>query len=313
VTKRILVTGGAGFIGCHLSERLLEEQNEVVCLDNFYTGSRDNIGRLLKNPRFSLIEGDVCDPIDLRIDEIFHLACPASPVHYQRDRIVTTLTSVIGTDTTLRLAEETGARILFASTSEVYGDPPFCPQPESYWGNVNPNGIRSCYDEGKRTAESLMISYHEQHGVDIRIARIFNTYGPKMDKDDGRAVSNFVVQALVGEPITVYGDGSQTRSFCYVSDMVDGLIALMASPVYTGPMNLGNPEEKAVLEIARIIKELTGSVSSVVFKVLPGDDPKVRCPDITKAREELGWEPTVSFERGVERTIAYFRELLLCK
>ncbi len=310
MTRRILVTGGAGFIGCHLSKQLLDAQNEVVCLDNFYTGSRENIGRLLKNPRFSLIEGDVCDPIDLRIDEIFHLACPASPVHYQRDRVMTTLTSVIGTDTALRLAEKTGARILFTSTSEVYGDPPFCPQSESYWGNVNPNGIRSCYDEGKRTAESLMISYHEQRGVNIRIARIFNTYGPRMDKDDGRAVSNFVVQALGGQPITVYGDGSQTRSFCYVSDMVDGLIALMASPVYTGPMNLGNPEEKAVLEIARIIKELTGSVSSIVFKELPADDPKVRCPDITKAKEELGWEPTVSFERGVEQTIAYFRELL---
>jgi UDP-glucuronate decarboxylase len=307
MTRRVLVTGGAGFIGCHLCNRLLDEGNEVVCLDNFYTGDEGNIDRLKRNPRFKLIAQDVREPIDLGVNEIYHLACPASPVHYQRDRVVTTLTNVVGTDTVLKLAEQAGARILLASTSEVYGDPLVSPQPESYWGNVNPNGLRSCYDEGKRTAESLAVSYREQRGVDIRIVRIFNTYGPRMDVQDGRAVSNFIVQALSGKPLTVYGDGSQTRSFCYVSDMVEGLIRLMASTGYTGPVNLGNPDERSIIEIARLVAEMTGSGSPIVFVGLPPDDPKVRRPDIAKARAELGWEPTVSLEEGLRQTIAYFK------
>ncbi len=311
MTKRILVTGGAGFIGCHLSRRLLDEGNEVICLDDYYTGKRQNVEDLTGNPRFSLVNRDVRDPGDLPVvGEIYNLACPASPIHFQEDRVMTTLTSVIGTDRMLGLASKTGARILLASTSEVYGDPLVSPQTESYWGNVNPNGVRSCYDEGKRTAESLAVSYHEQSGVDIRIARIFNTYGPRMDVNDGRVVSNFIVQALSGRPLTVYGDGTQTRSFCYVSDMVEGLIRLMAADAYTGPTNLGNPEERSIIEIARLIKEMTGSDSPTVFKELPSDDPKVRRPDISKARREIGWEPLIALNEGLQETIAYFRTVV---
>jgi UDP-glucuronate decarboxylase len=311
MTRRILVTGGAGFIGCHLCRRLLDEGNEVVCLDNFYTGKHQNIEDLMGNPRFSLVERDVREPGELPfVEEIYNLACPASPIHYQRDRIVTTLTSVVGANRMLELALKAGARILLASTSEVYGDPLVSPQVESYWGNVNPNGMRSCYDEGKRVAESLAVSYHEQSGVDIRIPRIFNTYGPRMDVDDGRVVSNFIVQALTGKPVTVYGDGRQTRSFCYVSDMVEGLVRLMASDAYTGPTNLGNPEERSITEIARTVKEMTGSNSPIILKELPPDDPKMRRPDITKARREIGWEPTVPLEEGLRETIAYFRTVV---
>ncbi len=310
MSRRILVTGGAGFIGSHLSRRLLDSGGSVVCLDNLRTGKEGNIAPLLNNPRFTLLKQDVREPVDLAVDEIFHLACPASPVHYQEDRVMTTLTNVVGTDNILSLAAKTGARVLLTSTSEVYGDPLVTPQQESYWGNVNPNGVRSCYDEGKRTAESLMVSYHDQRGVDIRIARIFNTYGPLMDQDDGRVVSNFIVQALTGQPLTVYGDGSQTRSFCYVSDMVEGLIRLMASPTYTGPTNLGNPEERSIIEFARLILEMTGSASTIVRRELPPDDPKIRRPDIAKARRELGWEPRVSFVEGLAETIAYFRMII---
>jgi UDP-glucuronate decarboxylase len=307
---RTLVTGGAGFIGSHLSRRLLDGGKSVVCLDNFCTGKEANIAPLLDNPRFTLLCGDVREPVDLAVDEIFHLACPASPVHYQEDRVITTLTNVVGTDNVLSLAAKTGARVLLTSTSEVYGDPLVTPQEESYWGNVNPNGVRSCYDEGKRAAESLMVSYHDQRGVDIRIARIFNTYGPLMDRDDGRVVSNFIVQALTGRPLTVYGDGSQTRSFCYVSDMVEGLIRLMASPAYTGPTNLGNPEERSIIEFARLIIEMTGSASTIATMELPPDDPKVRRPDIAKARRELGWEPRVPLEQGLGKTIDYFKTII---
>jgi len=311
MTRRILVTGGAGFIGCHLIKRLLDEDNEVICLDNFYTGKRENISGLTASPRFSLLDRDVREPGELpAVDEIYNLACPASPIHYQKDRVVTTLTSVIGAYRMIEHASRTCARFLLTSTSEVYGDPLVSPQVESYWGNVNPNGARSCYDEGKRVAESLAVSYREQSGVDIRIARIFNTYGPKMDVDDGRVVSNFIVQALSGKPLTVYGDGSQTRSFCYISDMVEALVRLMGSPAYTGPTNLGNPEERSVIEIARLVKEMTGSDSPIIFKELPPDDPKVRRPDITKARRELGWGPTVGLDEGLRATIAYFRTVV---
>ncbi len=307
MTGRVLVTGGAGFIGCHLCDRLLDEDNEVVCIDNFSTGVEGNLARLKKNPRFRMIVRDVREPVDLMVDRIYHLACPASPVHYQKDRVMTTLTNVVGTDAMLRLAEKTGARFLLASTSEVYGDPLVSPQSEPYWGNVNPNGLRSCYDEGKRVAESLAVSYREQHGVDIRIARIFNTYGPMMDVKDGRAVSNFIVQALSGTPLTVYGDGTQTRSFCYVSDTVGGLVRLMGSTAYTGPVNLGNPDERSIIEIARLIIEMTGSSSPIVFAKLPPDDPKKRKPDIAKACGEIGWGPAVPLEEGLKETIAYFR------
>jgi UDP-glucuronate decarboxylase len=311
VGVRILVTGGAGFIGSHLCARLLDEGNEVTCLDNLSTGAEENIDRLRTSPRFRLIHKDVCEAIDLGADRVYHLACPASPIHYRRDRVTTTLTNAVGTDSVLRLARKTGGRVLLASTSEIYGDPLVCPQQESYWGNVNPNGPRSCYDEGKRVAESLMVSYHEQHGVDIRIARIFNTYGPGMDVEDGRAVPNFIVQAVSGRPLTVYGDGGQTRSFCYVSDMVEGLIRLMESAGYTGPVNLGNPDERSIVETARLIKTMVGGDSPIVFTELPSDDPKMRCPDIAKARRELGWQPTVPLEDGLGETIAYFRTKIL--
>jgi UDP-glucuronate decarboxylase len=307
--KRILVAGGAGFIGAHLCRRLLAEGNEVICVDNFVTGRRDNIKELLGNPRFELIRHDVIEPLLIEVDQIYHLASPASPIHYQANGIKTLKTNFIGTYNLLGLAKRLQARFLLASTSEVYGDPEVHPQPESYWGHCNPVGERSCYDEGKRVAEALTMQYHRQNGVDVRIVRIFNTYGPLMCPDDGRVVSNFIIQALRGEPLTVYGTGTQTRSFCYVSDMVEGLIQVMASEL-KGPINLGNPSEQSVLEIARLVLELTGSNSSIEFRELPADDPRRRRPDITLARRQLGWEPKVSLEEGLKSTIAYFRSSL---
>jgi UDP-glucuronate decarboxylase len=307
---RILVTGGAGFIGSHLCERLLGEGHEVLCLDNFFTGSKANVAHLRENPRFELIRHDVTEPILLEVDRIYNLACPASPVHYQYNPVKTIKTNVMGTIHMLGLAKRVRARILQASTSEVYGDPNVHPQPESYWGHVNPIGVRSCYDEGKRVAETLMMDYHRQNKVDIRIVRIFNTYGPRMALEDGRVVSNFIVQALKGEDITVFGDGSQTRSFCYVDDLVEGMVRLMSCEGTTGPVNVGNPAETTILEFARRIIELTGSSSKIVFKPLPSDDPKQRQPDITLAREKLGWEPRVALEVGLKRTVEYFAGLL---
>lgn len=303
---RILITGGGGFIGSHLCERLLAEGHDVICLDNFFTGSKENIRHLLDNHRFELIRHDIIEPILLEVDQVYNMACPASPIHYQYNPVKTTKTSVMGTINMLGLAKRVRARILQASTSEVYGDPEIHPQTESYWGNVNPIGIRSCYDEGKRVAETLMMDYHRQNGVEIRIARIFNTYGPRMAERDGRVVSNFTVQALKGEDITVYGDGSQTRSFCYVSDLVEGLIRLMNTDGFTGPVNLGNPCETSILEFAERIIALTGSSSKIIFKPLPADDPRQRQPDITLAKEKLGWQPTVPLETGLRATIDYF-------
>ena len=303
---RILITGGAGFIGSHLCERLLCEGHDVICLDNLFTGSKDNIIHLMDNHRFELIRHDIIEPIFLEVDQIYNMACPASPVHYQYNPVKTTKTSVMGTINMLGLAKRVRARILQASTSEVYGDPEVHPQTESYWGNVNPIGIRSCYDEGKRVAETLMMDYHRQNNVDIRIARIFNTYGPRMAERDGRVVSNFTVQALRGEDITVYGDGSQTRSFCFVSDLVEGLIRLMNTDDFTGPVNLGNPVETSILEFAERIIKLTGSSSKVIFHPLPADDPRQRQPDISLAKERLGWHPTVDLESGLKKTIDYF-------
>jgi UDP-glucuronate decarboxylase len=306
--KRILVTGGAGFIGSHLCERLLQEDHEVICVDNFYTGTKDNIKHLMNNPYFEIIRHDITFPLYVEVDEIYHLACPASPVHYQNDPVFTIKTAVHGTINMLGLAKRTKAKIILASTSEVYGDPEVHPQPEEYWGNVNPIGPRACYDEGKRCAETLFFDYHRQHKVKIKIARIFNTYGPRMQINDGRVISNFIVQALRGEDITVYGDGSQTRSFCYIDDMVEGLIRLMNTPdEITGPINLGNPNETPILELAQKIIELTGSNSKIVFKPLPQDDPRRRCPDITKAKIILNWEPKISLEEGLKRTIEYFK------
>lgn len=307
---RILVTGGAGFIGSHLCEKLISEGHEVLCLDNFFTGSKQNIANLLSNPRFELIRYDITQPILLEVDRIFNLACPASPVHYQYNAVKTIKTSVLGAINMLGLAKRVRARILQASTSEIYGDPEIHPQTEEYWGNVNPLGLRSCYDEGKRVAETLMMDYHRQNGVDIRIIRIFNTYGPRMAIDDGRVVSNFIVQSLRNEDITVYGDGSQTRSFCYVDDLLAGMCAMMDRDGITGPINLGNPTETTILEFAQRIISLTGSRSRIVFNSLPADDPKQRRPDITKARELLGWEPGVALETGLKRTIEYFDGLL---
>lgn len=307
---RILVTGGAGFIGSHLCERLLNEGHDLICLDNFFTGSKRNIHHLLDNHRFELIRHDITEPILLEVDRIFNLACPASPVHYQYNPVKTVKTSVMGAINMLGLAKRVRARILQASTSEVYGDPDVHPQPESYWGNVNPIGIRSCYDEGKRVAETLMMDYHRQNGVDVRIIRIFNTYGPRMAEHDGRVVSNFITQALRGEDITVYGDGSQTRSFCFVSDLVEGMIRMMDCEDFIGPVNLGNPAETSILEFAERIIALTGSSSRVVFKPLPADDPKQRQPDITLAGERLGWKPVVAVEDGLKQTIDYFTELM---
>lgn len=309
--KRILVTGGAGFLGSHLCERLLKEGHEVLCVDNFYTGRKANIAHLLGNPYFEVLRHDITFPLYVEVDEIYHLACPASPVHYQFDPVQTTKTSVHGSINMLGLAKRLKIKILLASTSEVYGDPMVHPQPETYWGNVNPIGPRACYDEGKRCAETLFFDYHRQHKLKIKVARIFNTYGPRMHPNDGRVVSNFIVQALKGEDITVYGDGSQTRSFCYVDDMIAGLIKLMNSPDdVTGPINLGNPEEFSILQLAETVIRLTGSKSRIVFKPLPPDDPKQRCPDITLAKKVLNWEPFTPFEEGLKRTIEYFRRLL---
>lgn len=309
--KRILVTGGAGFLGSHLCERLLEEGHEVVCMDNFFSGSKDNILHLLKNPYFELVRHDVINPYFIEVDEIYNLACPASPVHYQYNPIKTIKTSVMGAINMLGLAKRIKAKILQASTSEVYGDPTIHPQVEEYWGNVNPIGPRSCYDEGKRCAESLFVNYHKQNGVRIKIARIFNTYGPRMHPNDGRVVSNFIVQALRNEDITVYGDGSQTRSFCYVDDMIDGLIKLMNSPEeITGPINLGNPHEITILELAKLIIELTGSNSNIRFEPKPADDPTQRQPDITKAKQILQWQPSTPLEIGLQKTIEYFKRIL---
>lgn len=308
---RTLVTGGAGFIGSHLCERLLERGDEVLCIDNFYTGTRRNIAALVPHPMFEVMRHDVCFPLYVETDRIFNLACPASPVHYQNDPVQTTKVSVHGAINMLGLAKRVKARILQASTSEVYGDPTVHPQVESYWGNVNPIGPRACYDEGKRCAETLFFDYHRQLKLRIKVARIFNTYGPRMHPNDGRVVSNFIVQALNGEPITMYGDGMQTRAFCYVSDLVEGLIRLMDSPdEVTGPINLGNPGEFTMLELAEQVIRLTNSRSKIVFQELPADDPQRRRPDITRAEQVLGWQPKVSLEDGLQRTIAYFDELL---
>jgi UDP-glucuronate decarboxylase len=309
--KRILVTGGAGFIGSHLCEKLLGMGNEVICLDNYFTGSKQNIVHLLDNPYFELIRHDVTMPILIETDEIYNLACPASPVHYQYNGIKTIKTSVMGAINTLGLAKRTKSKILQASTSEVYGDPEVHPQPESYWGNVNTLGPRACYDEGKRCAETLFMSYHHQNNVRIKIARIFNTYGPKMNSHDGRVVSNFIVQALKGEDITIYGDGSHTRSFQYVDDLLNGLIKLMNTPdAFTGPVNLGNPTEFTIKALAEMIIKMTGSKSKIVYMPLPQDDPKQRKPDISLAIKELNWKPTISLEVGLEKTIAYFEKTL---
>ena len=307
---RILITGGAGFLGSHLSERLLLEGHEVVCMDNFFTGRKCNIAHLLDNPYFELMRHDVVDPFKLEVDQIYNLACPASPVHYQHNLIKTTKTSVMGAINCLGLAKRVNARVFQASTSEVYGDPSVHPQPESYWGNVNPIGIRSCYDEGKRCAETLFFDYHRQNQVDIRVVRIFNTYGPRMLADDGRVVSNFIVQALQGQDITVYGEGQQTRSFCYVDDLIEGFVGLMNQDQVIGPMNIGNPNEFTILELAQKVIELTGSKSQIVYRPMPEDDPKQRKPDITQAREVLGWEPKVQLEAGLKKTIEYFAQSL---
>ena len=304
---RILVTGGAGFLGSHLCERLLNEGHDVICLDNFFTGSRDNIIHLLDNRRFELIRHDIVEPILLEVDRIYNLACPASPVHYQYNPVKTVKTSVMGTINMLGMAKRVKARILQASTSEVYGDPQVHPQTEDYWGHVNPIGIRSCYDEGKRVAETLMMDYHRQNNVDIRIVRIFNTYGPRMAENDGRVVSNFILQALKNQEITVFGDGSQTRSFCYVDDLIEGMIRMMENQQgFIGPVNLGNPQENSILEFAEKIVSITGSASRIAFKPLPQDDPKQRRPDISLAAEQLGWQPLVPLEAGLKRTADYF-------
>jgi len=307
----VLVTGGAGFLGSHLCERLLAEGSDVLCVDNFFTGTRANIQGLLGNPHFELLRHDVTFPLPVEVDQIYNLACPASPVHYQFDPVQTTKTSVMGAINMLGLAKRTKARILQASTSEVYGDPNVHPQPESYWGNVNPIGPRSCYDEGKRCAETLFFDYWRQHQMPIKVVRIFNTYGPRMHPNDGRVVSNFIVQALRGEDITIYGDGSQTRSFCYVDDLVDGFVRMMNSPDdCTGPINIGNPGEFSMLELAHNVLRMTGSKSQLRFLPLPPDDPRQRQPDIAQARARLGWEPKVGLEAGLERTIAYFRDIV---
>jgi UDP-glucuronate decarboxylase len=309
--KRILITGGAGFLGSHLCERLLAEGNDILCADNFYSGTKDNVAHLMGNPHFELMRHDVTFPLYVEVDEIYNLACPASPVHYQWDPVQTTKTSVHGAINMLGLAKRTKARIFQASTSEVYGDPEVHPQPESYWGKVNPIGIRSCYDEGKRCAETLFFDYHRQHQVNIKVARIFNTYGPRMHPNDGRVVSNFIVQALRGEDITLYGDGSQTRSFCYVDDLIEGFVRLMASPDgVTGPINLGNPNEFTIRQLAEAVLAKVGGKSRLVCKPLPSDDPKQRQPNIEQAKAELGWAPQVQLEEGLDKTIDYFRRFL---
>ncbi|MBU1567885.1 MAG: SDR family oxidoreductase [Proteobacteria bacterium] len=309
--KRIAITGGAGFLGSHLCERLIRDGHEVLCIDNFFTGAKLNIIHLLDNPRFELIRHDVTFPLYIEVDEIYNLACPASPIHYQHDPVQTTKTSVHGAINMLGLAKRIKAKIFQASTSEVYGDPEIHPQPESYWGNVNPTGIRSCYDEGKRCAETLFFDYHRQHRLRIKVARIFNTYGPRMHPNDGRVVSNFIVQALQDKPITVYGEGNQTRSFCYVDDLIEVFVRLMGSPDdFTGPVNTGNPGEFTILELAQKVIQMTNSKSTISFATLPSDDPKQRQPDITLAREKLGWEPKITLEQGLRPTIDYFAEIL---
>lgn len=311
MSDRVLVTGGAGFLGSHLCERLIHEGYDVLCVDNFFTGSKRNILHLMQNPCFELMRHDVTFPLYVEVDCIYNLACPASPIHYQLDPVQTTKTSVHGAINMLGLAKRLKARILQASTSEVYGDPEVHPQTESYWGRVNPVGIRSCYDEGKRCAETLFFDYHRQHQLQIKVMRIFNTYGPRMHPNDGRVVSNFIVQALQGDDITIYGDGQQTRSFCYVDDLIDGMIRLMRSdPAFTGPVNIGNPSEFTILELAEKVLQLVGGASRLVFKPLPQDDPKQRQPDIFLAKEKLGWEPKVQLEDGLKETVAYFRNLL---
>ncbi len=310
---RCLVTGGAGFLGSHLCERLLNDGHEVICLDNYFTGRMMNVAHLRDNKCFELIRHDVTEPILLEVDRIFNLACPASPIHYQFNPVKTIKTSVMGAINMLGLAKRVKARILQASTSEVYGDPAVHPQTEDYWGNVNPIGIRSCYDEGKRVAETLFMDYHRQNKVDIRIVRIFNTYGPRMLPNDGRVVSNFIVQALNGEDLTIYGDGSQTRSFCYVDDLIEGFVRMMKQDKIIGPVNIGNPGEFTMLELAKEVLDLTGSKSKIVYKPLPGDDPKMRRPDISLAKKALGWEPTIPLRKGLEKTIVYFDNLLKTK
>ncbi|SCA56387.1 NAD-dependent epimerase/dehydratase [Candidatus Terasakiella magnetica] len=309
--KRILVTGGAGFLGSHLCERLLNEGHDVICADNFFTGSKDNIRHLLDNPYFELMRHDVTFPLFVEVDEIYNLACPASPIHYQHDPVQTTKTSVHGAINVLGLAKRVGAKVFQASTSEVYGDPEIHPQPEEYRGNVNPIGPRACYDEGKRCAETLFFDYHRQHGVNIRVARIFNTYGPRMHPNDGRVVSNFIMQALRNEPITIYGDGSQTRSFCYCSDLIDGFVRLMAADnAVTGPINLGNPGEFTIKQLAEMVIELTNSKSTLTFEDLPVDDPLQRKPIIDKAQKHLEWEPKIKLEDGLKKTIAFFEKMV---
>lgn len=309
--KRVLVTGGAGFLGSHLCERLLAEENDVLCVDNFFTGSKDNVRHLLANGKFELIRHDVTFPLYVEVDEIYNLACPASPIHYQHDPVQTTKTSVHGAINMLGLAKRVGAKIMQSSTSEVYGDPAVHPQTEEYWGNVNPIGIRSCYDEGKRCAETLFFDYHRQHTVRIKVARLFNTYGPRMHPNDGRVVSNFIIQALQGAPITIYGDGTQTRSFCYVDDMVDAFLSLMATgDDVIGPINLGNPGEFTMLQLAETVIDICNSKSPIVFRPLPADDPRQRRPDISKAEKILNWKPKVPLREGLTRTVAYFDRLL---
>jgi UDP-glucuronate decarboxylase len=306
-----MVTGGAGFLGSHLCQRLLARGDDVLCVDNFYSGAKENVAHLMGNARFELMRHDVTFPLYVEVDEIYNLACPASPIHYQRDPVQTTKTSVHGAINMLGLAKRTHARILQASTSEVYGDPDVHPQPEGYWGHVNPIGVRSCYDEGKRCAETLFFDYHRQHGLDVKVVRIFNTYGPRMHPNDGRVVSNFIVQALLGRDITIYGDGSQTRSFCYVDDLIEGFVRMMATPSQvTGPVNMGNPAEFTIRELAETVLRMVGSRSKLVFEPLPGDDPRQRQPDISRARDLLDWHPKVGLEEGLERTIAYFRGCL---
>ena len=310
--NRVLVTGGAGFLGSHLCDRLIKDGNDVICLDNLFTGSKDNIRHLLGSPYFEFIRHDITQPVYIECDQIYNLACPASPKWYQKDPIYTFQTSVYGAMNCLGLAKRTGARVLQASTSEIYGDPDIHPQPESYWGNVNTIGIRSCYDEGKRAAETLFFDYHRKHDIEIKVMRIFNTYGPRMDTGDGRVVSNFIVQALKGDDITIYGDGEQTRSFCYVDDLIEGMVRLMNSRAgFTGPVNIGNPGEFSIRELADLIIELTGSKSGIINKPLPSDDPKQRKPLIDLARKELNWEPSVQLREGLVRTIAYFSELMV--
>ena len=308
--NRILITGGAGFLGSHLCEYFVEKGSDVICVDNFFSGSKDNIRHLLSHPHFELIRHDIIHTLFVEVDHIYHLACPASPIHYQHNAIKTVKTNVMGTINMLGLAKRIKARILLASTSEIYGDAQIHPQPESYWGHVNPIGLRSCYDEGKRVAETLMMDYHRQNKIDIKIVRIFNTYGPRMAVDDGRVVSNFIVQALRNKPLTIYGDGNQTRSFCFVSDLIEGLVTIMNTGDFIGPVNIGNPDEYSMIELAKKIISLTNSSSGIIHKPLPQDDPIRRCPDISLAKEKLGWTPHTSLEDGLNETISYFRKVL---